>query len=181
MHTPENNTEPTEDPVSQHVTEDATQETQANSTDEVTHWEEKWKAAQEQYVRLYAEFENFRKRNAKEKQLLQQTAGQGMVMAVLPLLDDLERALAQPEDPTQYAQFRTGIQLIHQKFIQTLKEKGVEEVEALNQPFDPDRHEAITHIPATQPEQEGKVLDVIEKGYMMGEQILRFPKVVIGR
>jgi molecular chaperone GrpE len=181
MHTPEDNAEPLEGAASPNMTESAIENAQAKPTEEGTNWEDKWKAAQEQYVRLYAEFENFRKRSAKERQTLHQTAGQEMVTAVLPMLDDLERALAQPEDPSQYVQFRTGIQLIHQKFIQTLKDKGVEEVEALHQPFDPDRHEAITHIPAAQPEQEGMVLDVIEKGYHMGDRMLRFPKVVIGR
>ncbi len=181
MHTPDDNAEPLDGAAASAQTDHTAENSRNANTEEVPNWEEKWKSAQDQYVRLYAEFENYRRRQAKENQTLQQTAGQGMVMAILPLLDDLERALHQPEDPAQYAQFRTGIQLIHHKFIQTLKDKGVEEVVALNQPFDPDRHEAITHIPASQPEQVGLVLDVIEKGYSMGERMVRFPKVVVGR
>ena len=132
-------------------------------------------------LRLFAEFENFRKRTNKERIELFSTASEGLMSAILPVLDDFDRALLEIEKSDNAAHLE-GIVLINNKLRETLKAKGLNIVET-NQGdiFNADIHEAITQIPAPSDDLKGKVIDVIEKGYALGEKIIRFPKVVIGQ
>jgi molecular chaperone GrpE len=135
----------------------------------------------DRFLRLFAEFENYKKRTAKERLDLFKTANQEVLQAMLPVLDDFDRALAQISNSGDDA-LVTGVQLIHEKLRSTLVAKGLEEVEVkAGDAFDADFAEAITQIPAPNDKLKGKIVDVIEKGYKLGDKIIRFPKVVIGQ
>ncbi|WP_442902410.1 nucleotide exchange factor GrpE [Flavobacterium sp.] len=135
----------------------------------------------DKFLRLFAEFENYKKRTAKERIDLFRTANQEVLQAMLPVLDDFDRAWAQISK-TQEEALLTGVQLIHDKLKSTLVSKGLEEVEVkVGDAFDADFAEAITQIPAPSEDLKGKIVDVIEKGYKLGDKIIRFPKVVIGQ
>ncbi len=132
-------------------------------------------------LRLFAEFENFRKRTTKERIELFSTASEGVMNSLLPVLDDFDRALSEI-DKSKDAGHLEGIILISNKLRETLKAKGLEIVETKQgDVFNADIHEAITQIPAPSDDLKGKIVDVIEKGYTLGEKIIRFPKVVIGQ
>ncbi|NMH29328.1 nucleotide exchange factor GrpE [Flavobacterium silvaticum] len=135
----------------------------------------------EKFLRLFAEFENFKKRNAKERIELFKTANQEVLSALLPVLDDFDRAITEIGKNGDEALLK-GVSLIHDKFKNTLTSKGLEEVTLkAGDAFDADFAEAITQIPAPSPELKGKIVDVIEKGYKLGDKIIRFPKVVTGQ
>jgi molecular chaperone GrpE len=136
-----------------------------------------WK---DKYVRLYAEFENFRKRSMKEKSDLILTAGEDIVKNLLPVVDDFERALNNIPATEENKALREGVDLIYQKYLRTLQQKGLKEMQAKGEMFNPDVHEAITQIPAPSEDLKGKVIDVVEKGYYMGDKVIRYAKVVIG-
>lgn len=134
----------------------------------------------DKFLRLFAEFENYKKRTTKERIDLFKTANQEVLQAMLPVLDDFDRAWAQISKSQEEA-LVTGVQLIHDKLKSTLVSKGLEEVEVkAGDAFDADFAEAITQIPAPSDDLKGKIVDVIEKGYKLGDKIIRFPKVVIG-
>lgn len=135
----------------------------------------------DRFLRLFAEFENYKKRTSKERIDLFKTANQEVLQAMLPVLDDFDRAWAQISKSEDEA-LVTGVQLIHDKLKSTLISKGLEEVEVkAGDAFDADFAEAITQIPAPNDKLKGKIVDVIEKGYKLGDKIIRFPKVVIGQ
>ncbi|MFW5872448.1 MAG: nucleotide exchange factor GrpE [bacterium] len=134
----------------------------------------------DKYIRLSAEFDNFRKRSLKEKIELTKTAGEDMILKLLPVMDDFERALHNIGKAQDVESLTQGVELIFLKFKDLLNQKGVKEIEAMNQDFDMDVHEAITKIPAPEEKLKGKIVDVIEKGYMMNDKIIRYPKVVVG-
>ncbi|MFN8416766.1 MAG: nucleotide exchange factor GrpE [Cytophagaceae bacterium] len=136
-----------------------------------------WK---DKYVRLYAEFENFRKRSMKEKSDLILTAGEDIIKNLLPVVDDFERALNNIPVTEENKALREGVDLIYQKYLRTLQQKGLKEMQAQGEVFNPDVHEAITQIPAPSEDLKGKVVDVVEKGYYMGDKVVRYAKVVIG-
>ena len=132
-------------------------------------------------LRLFAEFENFRKRTAKERIELFSTASEGVMNSLLPVLDDFDRALSEIEK-SKNTNHLEGIVLINNKLRETLKAKGLEVVETNSgDVFDADIHEAITQIPSPSDDLKGKIVDVVEKGYKLGDKIIRFPKVVIGQ
>ena len=134
----------------------------------------------DKYLRLFAEFENYKRRTAKERIDLFKTANQEVLQAMLPVLDDFDRAWAQISKSEDEA-LVTGVQLIHDKLRTTLVSKGLEEVAVkAGDVFNADFAEAITQIPAPNDKLKGKIVDVIEKGYKLGDKIIRFPKVVIG-
>ncbi len=146
------------------------------------HLEIQAKEATDKYLRLYSEFDNFRKRTQKEKIELYKTAGEGMITAVLPILDDLERAEKANQDSDDAQSIKDGIKLIQDKLVNILKTKGLEAVESpIGKDFDVQFHEAITQIPAPSKKEKGKVLDVVEKGYELNGKVIRFSKVVIGQ
>lgn len=132
------------------------------------------------FLRLFAEFENYKKRTSKERIELFSTANRELMTALLPILDDFERGLNEIEKSSDKALLE-GMQLIYNKFKNTLSQKGLKDMEVKQgDSFDPEVHEAITQIPAPSKKLKGKIIDVVEKGYKLGESIIRFPKVVIG-
>ena len=143
--------------------------------------EEKAKYAElnDKYLRLFSEFDNFRKRTAKEKLDLTVTASENVIKDILPVLDDFERALQNMEKNGNEADMQ-GVTLIFNKLKDTLKKKGLEEIEAMDVEFNTDEHEALTMIPAPDESKKGKVLDVIQKGYKLNGKVIRFARVVVG-
>ena len=134
------------------------------------------------YLRLFAEFENYKKRTSRERVELFKTANQEVMTVLLPVLDDFERALAHIEDDKEAEELRKGVLLIYQKLIKTLEQKGLAKMEVKQgDAFDAEIHEAITQIPAPSKKLKGKIIDVTEKGYKLGDKIIRYPKVVIGQ
>ena len=133
----------------------------------------------DKYLRLQAEFDNFRKRTLREKMALIESGGSDVWKAVLPVLDDMERAIAASEKSEDIAALREGERLIYNKFVDIMRQKGVVEIEALDAEFNPDLHEAVARFAAGS-EKSGKVIDVVQRGYKQGEQVLRYAKVVVG-
>lgn len=149
--------------------------------DSVNEWEEKYTEINDKYLRLYSEFENFRKRTAKEKLDLISNAGQDMMSALLPLLDDFERAIKSNQDSADIEAVKEGVNLVFQKLNNTLTQKGLKPMLVeQGADFDLDLHEAITKIPAPDDKLKGKVVDVVEKGYYLNDKVIRYSKVVIG-
>jgi molecular chaperone GrpE len=140
--------------------------------------EEKYAELNDKFLRLYSEFDNFRKRTVKERIDLIKTASEDIIRTLLPVIDDLERALASMKDQSDNASFE-GINLIYQKFKNILSQKGVEEIKTLGETFNTDFHEAVTTIPSENEEQKGKVVEVIEKGYLINGKVIRFAKVIV--
>lgn len=135
----------------------------------------------DKFLRLFAEFENYKKRTSKERIELFKTAGQEVIQSLLPVLDDFDRALKEIERAEDDGLFE-GVTLIHNKLKETLKNKGLQVIETgQGETFDAEQHEAITQIPAPSEDLKGKIIDVIEKGYTLGDKIIRYPKVVIGQ
>ncbi len=153
---------------------DAGQQTAPTPTIEevVAEWKDK-------YVRLQAEFDNYRKRTLREKMELIETGGQDVLKAVLPVVDDVQRAVEAMAKSDDVEALRKGVELIAQKFTETLKQKKVVAIEAKGLPFDEELMEAVAKFPAGD-EQRGKVIDVVQTGYMLGDKVLRFAKVVVG-
>ncbi len=134
----------------------------------------------DKFLRLFAEFENFKKRTSKERMDLFKTAGQEVMVSLLPILDDFDRALKELSKSEDKEMFK-GVELINNKFRETLKNKGLEQIEVKEgDVFDAEIHEAITQIPAPNKKLKGKIIDVIEKGFRLGDRIIRHPKVVVG-
>ena len=136
---------------------------------------------QDKFIRLYSEFENFRKRTAKEKLDIINNASKDVLIDLLPVLDDFERAIQNNQDSDDSEAIKEGFNLIYNKFSKSLQSKGLKSMDSKNNPFDVDLHEAITNIPAPKDDLKGKVVDVIEKGYYLNDKVLRFAKVVVGQ
>lgn len=177
------------DPVEQEEYSDNTGsgETNTSQTDtpaeesELEKLEAQVKVEKEKFIRLFAEFENFKRRTAKERIELFKTAGEGVLKDMLPVLDDFDRGMVEIKKAGD-EQITSGVELISHKLRTTLKSKGLEECEvAAGDTFDSDKHEAITQIPAPNEDMKGKIVDVVEKGYKLGDKIIRYPKVVIGQ
>ncbi len=142
-------------------------------------FEEKFNELNDKYLRLYSEYDNYRKRTANEKIELIKTAAEGTILTLLPILDDFERALPTMEksdDKTHYE----GMMLIYNKLKRTLEQKGLEEIKAVGEPFNTDEHEALTQIPAPDESQKDKVIDVVQKGYKLNGKVIRYARVVVG-
>jgi len=135
---------------------------------------------QDKYLRLSADFDNYRRRTLKEKTKLTKTGGEKVILSLLPIIDNLERAMISIRETKDSDALKEGLELIYGKFQEFLAQNGVKEVESLNAEFDTEFHEAITKIPAPKPELKGKVVDVIERGYFLHDKVVRFAKVVIG-
>jgi len=135
----------------------------------------------DRYLRLFAEFENYKKRTGRERVELFKTASQDLMVSLLPVLDDFDRALAEIEK-TDDDNLLTGVELISNKLKETLRVKGLGVIQTeQGEVFNADDHEAVTQIPAPSEDLKGKIIDVIEKGYTLGEKVIRYPKVVIGQ
>lgn len=156
------------------------EDSKAAETSELTRLQDELSQERDKFLRLFAEFENYKKRNARERLELLKTASQDVMLALLPVLDDFDRAVAEISKRGEEA-LSQGVLLIHDKFKKTLASKGLEEVRvAAGDAFDADFAEAITQIPAPSDHLKGKVVDVVEKGYKLGDKIIRYPKVVTG-
>jgi molecular chaperone GrpE len=135
----------------------------------------------EKYLRLFADFDNYKKRSAKERLELLNTAGKDIILSILPTIDDFERAILAAENAKDIESVKEGMILIKNKFFSSLEQRGLKAMNSIGEPFNPEIQEAITEVPAPNEEMKGKVLDVIEKGYLLNEKIIRFAKVVVGK
>jgi molecular chaperone GrpE len=142
--------------------------------------EEKYNALNDNYLRLMAEYDNYRKRTIREKAELIRNGGENVVLPILAVVDNFERALKSTETATEISAVREGDELIYQQLIATLKQQGVKEIDTENVDFDTEFHEAITTIPAPSESQKGKVIDCTQKGYLMNDKVIRHAKVVVG-
>jgi len=134
----------------------------------------------DKYLRLSAEFDNYRKRSLREKMDMTKYASEDMLVSILPVFDDFERAMRSMDLSTDIDAVKQGLHLIYGKFNDFLKTKGVVEIEAVGKELNTDIHEAITKVPVQEDEKKGKIIDVIQKGYMLNDKVIRFSKVVIG-
>ena len=135
---------------------------------------------QDKYIRLAAEYDNYRKRTLREKAELIQTAGETLLKDILPVIDDFDRGLEVAANADDMDAVRVGMGLIYNKLKEFLTNNGVKEIDAMNEPFDTDWHEAVTNIPAPSDDMKGMIVDVIQKGYMLHSKVIRYPKVVVG-
>lgn len=185
------NSEETKNEEMVDATNDSAEETPTPETAETgeKHWPEdedneagdKLKEEQERYLRLYSEFENFRRRTARERIELLQMAGKDVISAMLPVLDDLERAVKSTEGLKQeHGAVLEGFDLILKKMTQTLESMGLKAMKSIGEKFDAEIHEAVTKIAAPNEDMKGKVIDEIEKGYLLNDKVIRFAKVVVG-
>lgn len=150
-----------------------TADKEADLTEEVAAWQDK-------YLRLSAEFDNFRKRTLREKMELTQSGRDEIIRGILPVVDDIDRAMDAMEKTDDIAAVREGVKLINQKFLDFLRQKGVTEIEALGLPLDTDYHDAVAKFPVEDPEKRGRIIDVVQKGYKHDDKVIRFAKVVVG-
>ena len=181
--TPDMNTAEQEN-LNENGQEQAPNETTEATTAEVVSAEDKLKEelaqANDKYLRLYAEFDNFRRRTIKERAEARETEGKELLVALLPVLDDFERAQRSMENAVDVAPVKEGVTLIQNKLKNILGQKGLKEMTSIGEPFDADLHEAITNISAPTDDQKGKVIDEMEKGYYLKDRVIRFAKVIVG-
>jgi len=165
----------------QKATEKVQENMSDNNTENTADLEQLLKDEKDKYLRLYAEFENFRKRTAKEKLELFETASEKVIKNLLPVLDDFERAIAEMKK-NKDDEMAKGVSLIYDKFKKTLEKEGLKDINVKKgDSFDPEIHEAIAQIPVEDEKMKDKIVDVVEKGYQLGPKNIRFPKVVTGR
>lgn len=141
---------------------------------------EKLAELNDKYLRLTAEYDNYRRRTLKEKMELSKSAGEEILQSMLPVIDDFDRALESIDESQDIEAVKEGIHLIYNKFRDVMEQQGVKEIEAKDQEFDTDKHEAVSKIPAPSEDMKGKVVDVVQKGYYLNDKVLRFSKVVVG-
>ncbi|MFW5889824.1 MAG: nucleotide exchange factor GrpE [Marinilabiliaceae bacterium] len=134
----------------------------------------------DKHMRLIAEYDNFRKRTLREKMELSKNAGENLLVNLLPVLDDFERARGHIDSAKDLEAVKEGIDLIYNKFQDFLKQQGVSEIETVDQVFDSELHEAVTKIPAPDEDKKGKIVDCVQKGYKLNDKVIRYPKVVVG-
>ena len=135
----------------------------------------------DKYLRLFAEFDNYKKRTVREKLDTMKFAAQDTLSSLLPVLDDFDRARANADDPDSPEEFSEGVRMVYNKLWNTLKAQGLQPMESTGQDFDPELHEAVTEFPAPSADLKGKVVDTIEKGYYVKDKIIRHAKVVVGK
>lgn len=175
------NTEDVKDQVEEVLDTPVQEETSKEEVSIEEQLKEELGKEKDKFLRLFAEFENYKKRTSKERLELFKTASQDVMQSMLPVLDDFDRAWKEIEK-SEDKDLIKGVELIHNKLKETLKSKGLSEVEVkAGDVFNADDHDAITQIPAPNEDLKGKIVDVIEKGYKLGEKVIRFPKVVTGQ
>lgn len=192
MHTEENKTDQTEpvenaasteniEPSEKLENDSETNYKEEKSLDELSKVNAELGEMKDKYLRLYAEFDNYRKRSIREREDLMKLAAQDTIKNILPTLDDLERAIKHTKPNSENNDsIIEGIQLIHDKLFKTLEQQGLKAMDSDHQAFDPDLHEALTKVPAPTEEMKGKVIETIEKGYYLKDKIIRYAKVVVG-
>lgn len=154
---------------------------ESNVDDNVADFEAKYNELNDSYLRLNAEFDNYRKRTLKEKTELLKSGSERVLIDIIAVVDDFERALDNISKTEDIDAVKEGVALIYGKFIGFLSKQGVKEIETIGQPFDADKHEAITTIPAQKEEDKDKIVDSIQKGYTLGDKVIRFPKVIVAK
>lgn len=159
----------------------STVEVQETSSEELPKLQAEIQELKDKYLRQVAEFDNFRKRNARERLELIQTAGKDVIVSMLDVLDDWDRAEKQLQTSDDLGTMKEGIQLIFNKLRNALQSKGLKPMTSIGTMFDPDQHEAITEVPVSTEDLKGKVIDEVEKGYYLNDKIIRFAKVVVGK
>jgi len=176
--------EQTQDPLSEEKSTETAEETveceESAPVDNLTKVENELKALNDKHLRLIAEYDNYRKRTLKEKLDMSKTAGEKIFTDILPLIDDFERALQHIEKSIDLKAVKDGIELIYNKFINFLLQHGVKEVETTTKEFDAEIYEAVAKVPAPSAEMKNKIMDCVEKGYMLDDKVIRYPKVVVG-
>jgi molecular chaperone GrpE len=175
--------EPKTDNIAEEATAPASEKEQLMDIPKVYSEEEyqlKVNELNDKYLRLYSEFDNFRKRSLREKIDLSRTASEDVIKELLPVLDDFDRAMAAMQTSDQIEAVKEGVQLIHAKMKAVFASKGLQEIKSVGETFNTDFHEAITSIPAPSEELKNKVVDEIQKGYMLHDKVIRFSKVVTG-
>jgi molecular chaperone GrpE len=178
--TPEASTENTEQQQEQQPNTEAQPQADNIAEPAATDWEAKYNEANDKYLRLYSEFDNYRRRSARERIDLVATAGADTLKNILPVIDDFDRALKNMETAADVLAVREGVELIYSKLKNTLQSKGLEEMKAVGEPFDADIHEAITQIPVTNEEMKGRVVEELEKGFYLHGKVIRYAKVIVG-
>jgi len=151
-----------------------------NATSAVEMLKEELSLANDKYLRLYAEFDNFRRRTIKEREEARKMEGKDLIVSLLPVLDDFERAFKAMEKATDVAPIKEGVTLVQHKLKNILSQKGLKAMESIGSPFDPELQEAITSVPAPSEDLKGKVIDEMEKGYTLNDKVVRFAKVIVG-
>lgn len=173
-----------EEQTTEQDNQQTTEETQVSESeqgkDTEVNYEAKIAELNDKYLRLYSEFDNYRKRTIKEKSDIIRTAGEDVFKVIIPTIDDFERAIKANEHVTEVEPIKEGVALIYNKLISSCLAKGLEAMDSVGKPFDADLMEAITHIPAPTDDLKGKVVDEVEKGYKLGDKVIRFAKVVVG-
>lgn len=179
MNKEELSTEPTSEVNEQDLQENQDEQSgvQENASED---WQTKYLEMNDKFLRLYSEFDNFKRRNARERIELMKTAGEDIIKSVLPILDDFERALKAMHEAGENDAVKEGVDLIFNKLKNTLHAKGLQAMESVGQEFNPDLHEAITNIPATDESMKGKIVDEVERGYLLNDKVIRYAKVVVG-
>lgn len=166
----------------QNTTGEIPAETAAGSDDQtLTELRQQRDELKDKYLRLFAEFDNYKKRTLKERLDIMKTAAQDTIAALLPVLDDFERAKKNADNENSTEVFSEGVNLVYQKLFSILHQQGLEPMETTGEPFDPEFHEALTEVPAPTEDMKGKVMDTIEKGYKLKDKIIRHAKVVVGK
>lgn len=175
-----NNNGTEKSPVSENQSGNSEDSVSDNIIKEVRAVEEKLAEMQDKYIRLSAEFDNYRKRTLREKMDMSKYAGEDLLLKIIPIMDDFERALAHMDTATDCAAMKNGIDLIYSKFGEFLKQNGIKEIESMNSSFNVDLHEAVAKMPVNEDNKKGAVVDVVQKGYYLQDKVLRFAKVVVG-
>jgi len=173
----QNNIEQTENEAVNN--EPSTTENQTE-TSEVDSLKAQLQEANDKFLRLYAEFDNYKRRTMKERTDLLQTAGKDVMLALLPVIDNFERAQKAAETAADLEAYKEGVKLIHHQFSSILQARGLQTIDSIGSDFNVDLHEAITNIPAPSEEMKGKVIDETEKGYTLNGHVIRFAKVIVG-
>lgn len=174
----DNNVQPEQE--SEELPEEEVDET-AKLTAEIDDLKAEVAKQKDDYLRLMAEFDNYRRRTLREKADLIKTGGESCMKAILPVIDDFERALQAVNNSNDVEALKEGVDLIYNKFRSYLDQNGVKEMETIGVEFDADKHEAVAQIPAATPEQKGKIIDCTQKGYTLNDVVIRFPKVVVAQ
>ncbi|MBR9919835.1 MAG: nucleotide exchange factor GrpE [Bacteroidetes bacterium] len=172
--------EPTKEELNMENPETEVQDN-AQDTSETSDKDQEIQELKDKYLRLYAEFDNYKKRTVKEKMDLMLTAAQDTMSALLPVLDDFDRAKKNADDESSPEEFTEGVSMIYNKIYNVLKQKGLQPMDSTGEVFDPELHEAITEIPAPSDDMKGKIIDTVERGYRLNERIIRHAKVVVGK
>ncbi len=172
--------EKTEDTATEEKNGKKAEKEKEETKDPLEELQEQYDLLNDKYLRMYSEFENFRRRTARERLDLMKSAGEDVFILLLPVLDDFKRALGNMRMSKEVKSVEEGVELIYHKLEKELGAKGLRPMEALGKEFDPEYHEALTQIPVKKKKEKGKVVDVIEEGYFLNDKVIRFAKVVVG-